>query len=133
MPEPTAASSSRARPRERGAGARRSARRVRARERIVGAAARVGDRDNAEQGEDRKPISDRPEQRGHEMPVAVHVRVGVRRSRAGQVEGVLPAEVEEDGLKHEDADDDAVADELVGDHGLDEEREQGESPVLAER
>ena len=88
---------------------------------------------DGEQAGDREPVSDGPEERGHEMAVAVHVRVGVGRRVAEQVERVLPAEVEKDGYDDEDADDDAVADELVGDDGLDEEREQGEGEHLRER
>ena len=99
---------------------------------IVGAAAREGDGDDGQKQADGQPIGDGPEERGHEVAVAVHVGVGVRRGVAEEVERVLPAEVEQDGLHHEDADDDAVADELVGDDGLHEEREQGKDEDLRE-
>ncbi len=67
------------------------------------------------------------------MTVSVHVRVGVRRAVAEEVEGVFPAEVEEDRCDDEDADDNAVADEFIGDHGLDEERQQGKDEDPAGR
>ena len=57
------------------------------------------------------------------MAVAVHVRINVRRHCAGQIQRVFPAEIEQDRLQHDDADDDAMADEFVGHHGL---HEQGE-------
>ena len=94
---------------------------------VLGAAPGEGDGDDAENSADREPVGDRPEQRGDEVAVAVHVGVGVGGSLADEVEGVLPAEVVEDGHEDEDADHDAVADELVGDHGLDEECEKDES------
>ena len=88
---------------------------------VVGAAAGERDGERRQEARDRKPVSDGPEKRGHEMAVAVHVRVSVGRRVAEEVERVLPPEVEEDGHEDEDADDDAVADELVGDDGLDEQ------------
>ena len=66
------------------------------------------------------------------MSVAVHVRVGVRRRRARQVERVFPAEVEQDRLKDEDSDHNSVADEFVRDHGLDKQREKSEGQNLRE-
>ncbi len=66
------------------------------------------------------------------MAVAVHIRIGVRGRVAVEVERIFPAETEEDGDDDKDADHDAVSDEFVRDHGLQEEREQGEGQNLRE-
>ena len=66
------------------------------------------------------------------MAVAVHVRVSVGRCVAEQVEGVLPSKAEEDGHQDKDTDNDAVPDKLVGDHRLDEERQQDGREHLGE-
>ena len=81
---------------------------------------------------DREPIDDRPEQRRHEVAVAVHVGVGVGGRLAEEIERVLPAEAEQDRHQDEDADHNAVAHKLVRDHGLDEEGEKRESEHLRE-
>ena len=66
------------------------------------------------------------------MAVAVHVRVSVGRRAAEKVQGILPPEAKQDGGDDEDPDDDTVADELIGYHGLEEKREQGEGEHLGE-
>ena len=57
----------------------------------------------------------------------------IRRSRAHEIERVLPSEAVQDGLQHEDTDRDAVPDEFVGDDGLNEEDEYGECHDLRQR
>ena len=99
---------------------------------VFGSAAGERDGDDAQHSEDRQPVGDRPEQRGDEVAVAVHVGVGVGGDLAEEVERVLPAEVEEDGHQHEDADHDAVAHELVRHDGLHEQCEQDEDEDLRE-
>lgn len=47
------------------------------------------------------------------MSIAVHVGVGVGRRASEQVERVLPAEVEEDGLDDKGSNHDGVSQELV--------------------
>ncbi len=71
-----------------------------------------------------------PKECGDEVAVAVHVRVGVGRSVAEEVEGVLPAEVEKNDVEDEETDNDAVGDELVGEDGLEEEGGEGEDEDL---
>ena len=99
---------------------------------VVGALAGERDGDRGEEAGDEEPVGDGPEQRGHEMPVAVHVRVSVGRRVAEEVEGILQPEVKKNGSEDENADDDTVADELVGDDGLQKKREQGEDEHLGE-
>ncbi len=99
---------------------------------VVGAAAGEGDGDDGEDAGDCEPVGDGPEERRREVAVAVHVGVGVGGGIAEEVERVLPAEVVDDGHDDEDTDDDAVADELVGDDGLYEEREENEDEDLRE-
>jgi hypothetical protein len=55
------------------------------------------------------------------MAVAVHIRISVGRRVAEEIEGIFPPEAEEDGYDDEDADDNAVTYELIGDNCLDEE------------
>ena len=112
---------------------RTRARQVRPRaERALRPAAREGDRDHAEDGEDREPIGDRKEERRHEVAVAIHVRVDVLRNLTRQVERIRPAEVEEHRHEHERADHDPVSHELVRDHRLCEQRPQREAEDLRE-
>src|SRR3982074_1130016 len=66
------------------------------------------------------------------MPVAVHVRIGIRRRAAYQIECVFEAEVIKDRRNDKNADDDSVPDKFVGDYRLDKEREQDEGKDLGE-
>ena len=61
------------------------------------------------------------------MPVAIHVGIRVLRHIAGNQERIFPAPRGQHRLQHEDADDDAMADEFVRDHGLHEHREHDEA------
>ena len=75
----------------------------------------------------------RPKQRGNEVSVTVHVAVGVRRRIAEQIKRVLPAKIEQNGDHGQDADDDAVTDELIANDSLNEKRKQGEDDDLRKR
>ena len=90
------------------------------------------DGDDAEQSGDRAPVDEGPSDGLDEVSEAVHVGEGVLRGGAEEVEGIFPAEVEEDGLNDEGADNNGVADEFIGDEGLDEERQEGVDHHLGE-
>jgi hypothetical protein len=62
-------------------------------------------------------------------PFCKNTVMPVRRSRAHEIERVLPSEVVQDGLQHEDTDHDAVPDEFVGDDGLNEEGETANAMI----
>jgi len=64
------------------------------------------------------------------VPVAVHVRIGVGRCTVDEIECVLQSKGIKDRRDNEDADNDAVADELIGDYSLNKERERGEGEDL---
>ena len=73
-----------------------------------------------------QPIKDGPRHRWNEMPVTVHVGVSVGGDFAEQVEAILNAVAIEDGHQHHRPDDRGMSGELVGDHGLGEDRDQNE-------
>ncbi len=95
-----------------------------------GAAPGERDRDNGEDNRYREPICYRPKQCRREVPIAVHVRIGVGRCTADEIECVLQSKGIKDRRDNEDADNDAVADELIGDYSLNKERERGEGEDL---
>ncbi len=80
---------------------------------VLRSAPRQGDGDDSQHGHDREPVGDRPEQRGDEVAVAVHVGVGIGGGLADEVEAVLPSEAVEDGHQHEKPNDNGVAHKLV--------------------
>ncbi len=57
---------------------------------FIRATQREAYRQNAENSGDREPVGDGPEKTRDEMPVTVHVRVGVARCAAEEVERILP-------------------------------------------
>ena len=66
------------------------------------------------------------------MAVAVHIRIGIGGSISDQIESVFPTEVIQDGSDNEYANDNSVADKLVGNHGLNKKRKQDEDKNLCE-
>src|SRR5277367_1574466 len=84
----------------------------------VAAAPRHEDADDAEQASDGQPVGKRPEERGHEVAVAVHVGVGIGSDFSEKSEAVLEAVTVKDRDEDEKSDYDAVAEELVRNQGL---------------
>src|SRR5580704_5516711 len=66
------------------------------------------------------------------MAVTVHVAVNVGRRVAVEIESVLPPETEKNRNQHNDADRNAMPDEFVADHGLNEKSEQRKCHDLRE-
>src|SRR5216683_1482728 len=89
--------------------------------RFIGAAPGERDGDDGEDSCYRKPISYRPEECKREVPVAVHIRIGVEQRTADQIERVFQSKVIEDRRNDEDTNNDAAANEFVGDYSLDKE------------
>ena len=69
-----------------------------------------------------EPVSDGPEERLNEVPVLIHIGIGIGWCRAEKVERVFPSEVVQDSLHYEDADYDRVSDKLVPDDRLYKQR-----------
>jgi hypothetical protein len=93
-----------------------------------------GERDG-EDGEDAheaQPVGRRPDEAWNEVAITVHVRVGGRDGGGDEVECVLPTEVGEGDGHEEHENDDAVADELVRDDSLYEERHEAEDEYLGQ-
>src|SRR5689334_14150172 len=99
-------------------------------QRIVSASSRIRDRDDSEERKDRDPIRHGPEQGGNKMSVAVHIRVSVRRGRPWKIQRVLPTKAEQNLLKDEYADHNSMAQEFVGNHRLNEKREENQADNL---
>jgi len=88
--------------------------------------------ENAEKAGDGEPIGEDPGEGGDEVPIAIHVGVGIGGDFAEENETVFNADAVEDGNQDEESDHDAVADELVGDDGLHEEGHQRVDEDLGE-
>ncbi len=100
------------------------------RPRVVGATPCERDRDDCEDSCYREPIGYRPKECGREVAVAVHVRIGVGRRTANEIECVFQSKVIKNRRNDEDANNDAVADKFIGDYSLDKQREQDEGKNL---
>ena len=79
-----------------------------------------------------QPVKSRPKERPNEVAVAIHVRVGVGDHIAVHKKMIRAPQALQNQLQSEDAHNDSMPDELVGNNGLHEEGEQSENQHIRE-